>query len=164
MARETATEAPLSEMEPPVPSPPATWQGALGRGVVGGLHTTWELAVVMVPVYFLVTLLKYSPFMPWLSRLLRPAMGLFGLPGDAAVPLVGGLLINFYVALGAVAPLGLTPREVTVLGLMLVIAHSLPMEGVVLGKLGARGGRITLLRGLTAAGAGVLARLLPLGQ
>jgi len=150
---------------PASPSPPAqAWRQALLGGAWNGLRTTWELAQVMVPVYVGVTVLKHSALMPWISRGMRPAMGLFGLPGDAAVPLVAGLFINFYAALGAVASLGLRPREVTVLGLMLVICHSLPMEWVILSKMGARGGRITLIRVGVAAVAGVLARFFPLGQ
>lgn len=158
--------APDSEVTPRTNLPPG-WPGfvpALRLGLKNGLLTTWELAKVMVPVYYLVTVLKYSPAMPLISRAVRPAMGIFGLPGDASVPLVAGLFTNFYAALGAVKAIGLTPREVTVLGLMLVIAHSLPMEWVVLTKLGARGGRITLLRCVTGIVAALLAYHFPLGQ
>lgn len=155
--------SPAAPSPAPTPPPPATFAEALRRGVRTGLSTVWELAVVMVPVYFVVTAMSATPLMGWISRALAPAMGLFGLPGSAAVPLVSGLLINFYASLGAMVSLHYTPQQVTVLGVMMAVAHSLPMEAVVLSKMGARGGRITLIRLGAAALVGVLARFIPLG-
>ncbi|NLT94292.1 MAG: nucleoside recognition protein, partial [Clostridia bacterium] len=39
---------------------------ALKLGIKDGLETTWELAKVIVPVYFIITFLKYTPVIKWL--------------------------------------------------------------------------------------------------
>ncbi|MCC6442263.1 MAG: nucleoside recognition protein [Armatimonadetes bacterium] len=90
----------------------------------------------MVPIYIAVAVLKHTPVVPWLSKMLSPAMGWFGLPGRAAIALVVGNVINLYAGIGAMVPLQLDRHEVTVLGLMLGISHSLPIETAVLRKMG----------------------------
>jgi len=59
------------------------------------------------------------------------------------------------------APLDLTPWQVTQCGLMMGIAHNLLVEGAVLGSTGARGGLLTFCRVLIA---GVTGMLLELGH
>jgi hypothetical protein len=88
-------------------------------------------------------------------------MQLFGLPGAAAFAFIAAFLLNLYAALAVMAPLDLTPWQVTQCGLMMGIAHNLLVEGAVLGSTGARGGLLTLCRLLIA---GVTGMLLELGH
>ncbi len=44
--------------------------------------------------------------------------------------------INIYAAVGAISGLELGIREITILGVMLTISHSLPMESVVIKQAG----------------------------
>lgn len=104
----------------------------LTRGTKKGLNLTWELVIkIVLPVYILVSLLNYTPVISWLSDSLSPFMGWLGLPGEAALPLVLGALVSFYAGLGAVVPLGLGPRELTIVAAMLLLAHDLPVEAAV---------------------------------
>ncbi|CAO0822859.1 membrane hypothetical protein [Desulfarculales bacterium] len=85
-------------------------------------------------MYLITEVLKISGLLPWLAGFLTPLMGWWGLPGEAA-------------------PLGLTWQQVSVLGLILGIAHSLPVETAVVAGLTPRYKVLTLLRvllGLTA--------------
>ena len=57
----------------------------LKRGFMSGLNITLELSKILVPIYFIVTFLEYTPIIGWISTLFSPIMGIFGLPGEAAI-------------------------------------------------------------------------------
>lgn len=128
----------------------------LRTGLVAGFKTSLKLFKFVLPLYVLVDLLKGTPFIDQLGALFAPLMALFGLPGDAAFAFVAAFTLNLYAAIAVMAPLDLSPWQVTQCGLMMGIAHNLVVEGGVLGSTGARGGLLTLCRLLIAALAGLL--------
>jgi len=132
----------------------------LKTGLVGGLRTSLKLIKFVLPLYVAVALLKETPLIDLLGRLFAPLMGLFGLPGEAAFAFIAAFLLNLYAGIAVMAPLELTPWQVTQCGLMMGIAHNLLLEGAVLGSTGARGGLLTVCRLLIAAAAGGLLELL----
>ena len=93
---------------------------SLGRGWRLGLDTTWMLVKITLPVYVAVSLLGATPVLRWVARACEPLMGLFGLPGEAAMVLVVGNALNLYAAIGAMKALqqkGLSvPRDLSVTG------------------------------------------------
>ncbi|WP_347488453.1 nucleoside recognition domain-containing protein [Desulfoscipio sp. XC116] len=120
----------------------ATWK----RGLYKGFSTIWDLVRVIVPVYVVVTFLKYTPIMDWIAGLFAPVMHFFGLPGEASLVLVLGKLINIYAAIGAISSLELTGREVTIIAAILLLSHNLPVESAVSHKTGISGLLMTALR------------------
>ncbi|SHI90928.1 nucleoside recognition domain-containing protein [Desulfofundulus thermosubterraneus] len=106
------------------------------RGLHKGFYTTWELTKVVVPVYIVVTFLKYTPAMDFIARFCEPAMKILGLPGEASIVLVLGNLLNIYAAIGAISSLHLSAKAITILATMLLISHSLPIESAVSKKTG----------------------------
>ena len=50
-------------------------------------------------------------------------MSIFGLSGDAAIPLVLGNFLNLYAAIGAILTLDLTVKEVFIIAVMLSFSH-----------------------------------------
>lgn len=126
------------------------------RGFIKGVSVTWELTKIVVPVYVLVTFLKYTPALKFIAGLCGPAMRLVGLPGEASIAVVLGLLTNLYAAIGALASLNLSSKEVTIIALMLLICHSLPMEMAVAQKVGVSGLVMTLIRLILAVMTGLL--------
>lgn len=116
------------------------------QGFKNGLKVTWELTQVVVPVYVLVTILKYTPVLPWISRHMAPVMHLVGLPGEASVSLVLGYLVNIYAAIGAMTPLNLSVKQITIISAMILLAHSLPLETAVNKKTGVRVGGLVIIR------------------
>jgi len=110
----------------------------LKTGIRRGLRTSWVLIRVILPTYIVVDLLKSTPVIPALGRAFGPMMHPLGLPGEAAMALVLGCLVNLYAAVGILAALGLTPGQVAVSGLMLGIAHTLIIEAAVLRSIGTR--------------------------
>jgi spore maturation protein SpmB len=112
--------------------------------------------IILVPTYVVVTILKHSPVLPWMTERLAPAMGVFGLPGSAALPILLGIFVSLYSALAAMAGLGLSPGEVTTLALMLGLCHNLIVEGAILQRLRANPLVWTVVRLAMAAAAGIL--------
>ncbi|MGD7093663.1 nucleoside recognition domain-containing protein [Bacillus subtilis] len=126
-------------------------------GLAAGFQTTWTLGKVIFPVTLLVTLLQHTPVMDWLVRLITPVMGLFGLSGEAAIPLVLGNMLNLYAGIAGILTLDLSVKEVFILAVMLSFCHNLIIESTVAAKVGIRIGVILAVRiGLAAVSAIVI--------
>lgn len=108
------------------------------QGIMNGLHTTWSLGKVIFPVTLIVSLLQYTPVLPWLFDKLAPFMSVFGLSGEAAIPLVLGNLLNLYAAIGGILTLDLTVKEVFIIAVMLSFSHNLLIETSVALKSGVK--------------------------
>jgi spore maturation protein SpmB len=126
------------------------------RGAVDGWWTVFKMLKFVLPLYIIVDLCKAYGLLEGLGAWCAPFMGLFGLPGTTAFAFVAAALVNLYAAIAILAPLDLTPWQVTQCGVMMGIAHNLVLEGGVLSSTGARGGVLTLCRILLAAVAGWL--------
>lgn len=123
-------------------------------GVKAGLQTFWELARVMIPAYGATLVLERLGVIQWLAHLARPLMSVLGLPGDAAVPLMVGYVLNIYAAVGSMQALHLSARQITVLAIAILIGHNLLVEGAILHKAGMNGfafGALRVVAGLAAA-------------
>jgi len=135
----------------------------LKTGLASGFKTSWKLVRFVIPLYILVELIKGTPLLQTMSRWFAPAMGLFGLPGEAALAFLAAWVLNLYAAIAILVPLELSAWQVTQCGLMMGIAHNLLLEGGVLKSTGARGGRLTMARLFIAVLAGFLFRFLSRG-
>jgi hypothetical protein len=110
---------------------------------------------MMVPAYFLALLLERLGVIAELAEWAEPVMSLLGLPGEAAVPLVVGYVLNIYAAVGAMQALALSASQITVLAIAILIGHNLLVEGAVLQRAGMNGvafGALRIVAGLAAAG------------
>jgi hypothetical protein len=142
----------------PLPQPPQglwpTVRRDIRLGALAGLQTFWDLAKVMIPAYGLTLALQRLGVIGWLSGLARPLMSALGLPGDAALPLVVGYVLNIYAAVGSMQALPLDARQVTVLAIALLIGHNVVVEGAVLQRAGMNAvafGALRIVAGLVAA-------------
>jgi hypothetical protein len=118
----------------------------LKRGLMVGLNTTWALGKVIFPVTLIVSILQYTPVLPWIIKLITPLMSLLGLSGDAAIPLVIGNFLNLYAAIGAILTLDLTVKEVFIIAVMLSFSHNMLVESSVALKVGVKLWVIVLVR------------------
>jgi hypothetical protein len=118
----------------------------LRRGFMSGLNITLELSKILVPIYFIVTFLKHTPIIDWISTLFAPLMGIFGLPGEAAIVLVMGNVVNLYASIGAMASLTLSIKEISILAIMLSFCHSLLVETVLAKKIGLSAVKVIAVR------------------
>ncbi|WP_181347314.1 nucleoside recognition domain-containing protein [Thalassobacillus sp. CUG 92003] len=128
--------------------------GILQRGGRKGLEVTWTLGKVIFPITLLVTILKYTPVLPWVMEWLTPLMKWIGLSGEAAVPLVLGNFLNLYAGIAAIISFDFTVKEVFILAVMLSFSHNLIIESTVASKVGVNWWLVIgtrLLLALTAA-------------
>ncbi|RID84823.1 hypothetical protein D1953_13270 [Peribacillus asahii] len=108
------------------------------KGFIVGLKTTWTLGKVIFPVTLIVTILQYTPILPWVIDLISPFMALLGLSGDAAIPLVLGNFLNLYAGIAGILTLDLTVKEVFIIAVMLSFSHNLLIETGVAMKVGVK--------------------------
>jgi len=132
--------------------------------VLGAWHGTrafLKLMLIVAPVYTLVTVLKYTPTIRIFAEFMSPLMRHFGLPGEAALAVILGNLVNLYAGLGAVTALKITPQQLTVLSLMLLLSHSQILETAVFFQIKAKWWLLWFVRLVLSFIAGVgLSRLI----
>src|SRR5690625_7659414 len=102
--------------------------GIMLRGLKQGMLVSWTLGKIVFPITILVTILRYTPVLPWIIDVLTPVMKLIGLPGEAAMPLVLGNALNLYAGIGAIVSFEFTVKEVFILAMMLSFSHNLFIE------------------------------------
>lgn len=110
--------------------------GILQRGIRQGIKVTWSLGKVIFPITLLITILQFTPVLPWIIKQVSPIMGLFGLPGEAAVPLVLGNALNLYAGIAAIVSFDFSVKEVFILAMMLSFSHNLFIESTVAQRVG----------------------------
>lgn len=108
----------------------------LMEGFLKGLRSTFELSKVIIPTTMIITVLKNTGVLETLANRVSPMMSYWGLPGEAAVVLLSGYLVNIYAAIGSMMVLDLGFREITILALMLGFCHSLIVELLISKKAG----------------------------
>jgi spore maturation protein SpmB len=108
----------------------------LGCALPRAGRTIVLLCKLMLPISLGVGLLRWTGALAAIGRVLAPAMAVFHLPGEAAVPLVTGYLAGTYALLGAMAMIPLDPAAVTVMGAMALVAHNLIIESAVQDRTG----------------------------
>lgn len=101
------------------------------KSVPPAIKTGLWIIKITVPVSFGVLLLKLTGLLPAIARLFEPLFALFGMPGESALVFVTAGLVNIYACIGVMETLGLEGHTVTILALMCLISHSLPVETAV---------------------------------
>ena len=90
---------------------------------------------LMVPALIIVKLLDMIGGTRFLAALLAPVMEVVGLPAEMGIVWAAAMLTSIYTSLAVFADMSLTTplsvAQVSVLGTMILVAHSLPVEGAV---------------------------------
>jgi hypothetical protein len=104
---------------------------SLRRGALSGVFTSWTLLKVMIPTMVLVQILKVTGLLSRMAAMSAPLMDLFGLPGESSLVLLTGGLVNIYAAIAVAVNIPLTAKGMTILAIMVLIAHNLIVETAV---------------------------------
>ncbi len=128
----------------------------LKTGFMKALKTTLMLMKVVLPVYALVVIIKYSPVMDFLQRAFEPAMSFFNLPADAAISLITGLFTDEYGAIAAASQFEFTSWELTTIAMIGLVCHSLPVEYALSKRIGLPAGKFVVYRLFAATIIGAL--------
>jgi hypothetical protein len=129
------------------------------RSLKPTLKVSLLMLKVFIPLSVATLVLRQLGFLDLLAPLFAPLMSLIGLPGEAAIPLLVGFTNTIYGALATAAAMDLTARQITILGVVLGIAHSLFVETGILTSLKMSTAKIALFRLVVAMFAGMTLNL-----
>jgi len=148
----------LSEDEVPPVDPAVLKRAALSlrRGAASGIFTSWTLLKVMIPTMVIVQLFKVTGLLSSIAAMGAPLMGHFGLPGESSLVLITGGLVNIYAAIAVAVNIPLTAKGMTILAIMVLIAHNLIVETAVQSQSGTPAWITLPVRVTAAAFAGLL--------
>ena len=99
------------------------------------LHSAKIILSLVIPIYIIAEILYYYNTLSYISFLVEPFTSILGLPAEASLSIISGMFLNLYAAIAFAAPLDMSIKEWSVLGVFLGIAHSLVVEGAILKKL-----------------------------
>lgn len=105
-------------------------------GFKKGIETVIFLCKIIVPVYIIVTILKYTPVMGAIGKAFKPLMKFFNLPGEAAIPFITGTFLDEYGAIAAIKAISLDTYQITTIAIMILFFHTIFIENVLMKKLG----------------------------
>lgn len=111
--------------------------------------TLWLLKM-MIPISLAVTLLQHYGAIAFAARYIDPLFRLMGLPGESAVVFITGAALTTYAAVAVLLSLTLTLRQATIISLMVLLCHALPMECTVTRRTGSSFAGMVVLRILMA--------------
>jgi hypothetical protein len=129
---------------------------AIKDGIIKGVKTAFMLLKIVLPVYAVVVLIKYSPIMPFLQNLFSPAMKFFHLPGNGVVPLITGMFTDEYSTIAVMSTFNFTTAEITTIAMFVLVAHSMPVEAAIAQKIGLSAVKFSIFRIFSAIGVGIL--------
>jgi len=117
-------------------------RSAVASVVRQAVRISGELFKVMVPLVIAVKILKELGGVAYLGSALGPVMRCVGLPGQMGLVWATTLVVNIYggiaVFLNLVQDHALSVAQITVLGTMMLVAHTLPVELRISQKAGVR--------------------------
>ena len=116
------------------------------RAIPRSLSICVWLLKVMLPISLAVRVLQYVGFIDWLAAILSPIFSIIGLSGDSAIVFLTSIFLPLYPTIAVMTTLTLTLREATILAVMCLVSHNLPVECSVAHKTGSPFGRIVAFR------------------
>ena len=100
----------------------------------------------MLPISLAVRLLQFYGVIEWMAQYLNPVFQYLGLPGASAIAFLTGATVTTYAALAVMLSMQMTLRQATIIAIMVLICHALPMESAVVKKVGSNPWRMASLR------------------
>jgi spore maturation protein SpmB len=130
------------------------------RSLKPTLKVSLLMLKVFIPLSVATLILKQLGLLDMLAPVFAPLMSLMGLPGEAAITLLVGFTNTIYGALATAAAMDLTARQITILGVILGISHSLFVETGILTSLRMSTAKIGLFRLIVSLLAGIILNLI----
>lgn len=110
------------------------------------LKTVGWLLRIMLPISLLVRLLQYYGVIEWCAQFLNPVFQHLGLPGASAIAFLTGASVTTYACLAVMLSMELTMRQATIISIMVLICHALPLECTVVKRVGSKPFRMAIIR------------------
>jgi len=106
--------------------------------IIDIFNVTFTLFKIMIPILIFIKIIDEFGGIELLSELLSPLMGVIGLPDSMGLVWATTLLTNIYGGLIVLVSIdvSLTVAQASILGSMMLLAHSLPIEATIAKKAG----------------------------
>ncbi|HCH22788.1 MAG TPA: hypothetical protein DE179_00650 [Oceanospirillaceae bacterium] len=134
------------------PLRPQFWQqffSDIGKDIVA---VSIPLFRIMIPIIILVKVLQELGLIDVLGMLIAPLMATLGLPEEIGMVWAITLVVNFYAGLlvmfSLLDPSSLSTAQMTLIGVLMLIGHSIPLEGKIAQATGVRMRSVVLFRTL----------------
>jgi len=105
-------------------------------------HTVLILFRIMIPVSIAVKILQMAGFIQVLGNLFYPVMKYTGLPGEMGLVWATGMITNLFggiiAFLNISGDMDLTVAQITTISIMMLVAHTFPIELTIARKTGVR--------------------------
>jgi hypothetical protein len=98
--------------------------------------SAWIVLKLIIPIYIIADILFYYNTLAHIAFLVEPFTSILGLPKETALSIISGLFLNVYAAVAFAAPLDLSIHQWSILAVFVGVAHALPVEGVIMKKIG----------------------------
>lgn len=118
-------------------------------------RTTLWLLRIMLPITLFVSILQYYGVISWAAQYLNPLFMYLGLPGSSSIVFLTAASLTTYAGIAVMLTMDLTMREATILAVMALLCHALPMESAVMRKVGSNALTMSVLRIAAALAAAV---------
>lgn len=105
----------------------------------------WMLKIIL-PISLCVRIAQYVGVMKYVGMLASAIFPLVGLPSDAAIVFFTSCFLPIYAPIALMATMELTIKQATILSLMCLASHNLPVECAVASKTGSSFWAIMILR------------------
>ena len=106
------------------------------KGIKQGLKTTLWISKMMIPITFVVALLKWAGAIEFIGTALAPVLKHIGLSAEGVLVFITTALSSIYSGIAVMATLNIEYRAVTILAVMGLICHNLIIETVIQKKAG----------------------------
>ncbi|MCL1850062.1 MAG: hypothetical protein FWF70_01435 [Bacteroidetes bacterium] len=122
------------------------------------ISTSIKIFKIMIPVSIVVKILQETGLIVYIGKALAPLMSVMGLPGEMGLVWASAMMGNIYAGIITYFSIGieLTTAQITVLGTIILIAHTFPVELAITHKAGMKAGAAFLFRFLLGFLAGVI--------
>lgn len=149
--------------------PPPGWKSrvwlCIGDGVKKGLRTGAWMLGIMLPISLAVELLRYFGVLGRFAPYLEPVFRRLGVPAESVLGCLSAGFLSVYAGIAAISTIPLTDRQLTILAMLMLVAHNIPMESAIQHKAGTSVWRMSVLRVVVALAAAYLMNLfLPAGD
>ncbi len=118
----------------------------LQAGLSKGIRSFFWVLKILLPITFLISFAEWRGWIYEIEFIFKPVMPWLGLPPMAALPLLLGLISGIYAGIAAMVALPFSKEQMTLLAIFLMLAHSLPQEGMIQGQSGFHPLKATLMR------------------
>jgi hypothetical protein len=100
------------------------------------LQSAWVIIKLVIPIYIIADILYFYNTLSHIAFLVEPFTSIIGLPKETALAIISGMFLNVYGAVAFAAPLDLSIHQWSILAVFVGICHALPVEGVIMKKIG----------------------------